>query len=82
MRSSRNKRPPIVAALSTEIMAVHNFEGLTVSVKLLIQALNVTSLTARKPNDVFLRDWNSEHYSLWTGTLVTQKKTAQSVLPL
>lgn len=55
MRSSRNKLPPIVVAFSTEIMAVHNCEGLTVSMKLVIQALNVTSLTAQKPNDFFKR---------------------------
>lgn len=55
MKSSRNKLPPIVDAFSAEIMAVHNCEGLTVSVKLVIQALNVTSLTAQKPNDFFKR---------------------------
>jgi hypothetical protein len=36
-------------------MAVRKCEVLTVSVKLVIQALNVPSLTAQKPNDFFKR---------------------------
>lgn len=55
MKSSRNKLPPIVGVFCAEIMAVHNSEGLTVSVKLIIQPLNVMSLTAQKPNDFFKR---------------------------